>query len=164
MELEKNLSKTIDFGKIAFYGGRRINSVTVELNLYLLANNKIRFTASGNVWNSKKTDIVCGGQCLDTLYRFLGKNQTFKKIYSWWKEYHLNDSKPGTKAQMEALKEARRQNIEGYNFNDYVSCCDYLKSINLYEDNGYKYGHGWIYEEIPQDVLDEMITFISIKN
>lgn len=162
MDLKLIASRIVDFEKIAWEGKRRINKVTVDLCLYKKDNGEIRFTACGDVWNSKQTDIIAGGQCLDELYKFLGKNKTYQMIYTWWKNYHLNDSNPGTEKQMAALKEAEKQ--EPNKYWDYEACCNYLKSINLYEDNGYKYGHGWIYKEIPQETLNEMVAFMSAKN
>ena len=74
------MEKTFDFGKIDLNGcGRKINKVEVEVEL----TNDGRFTASASVWNSKHTDIECGGQCLDELVQFLKSNETFMKIYNW---------------------------------------------------------------------------------
>jgi hypothetical protein len=78
----------------------------------------------------------------------LAKGWTYGKLArfnSIWAEWHLNDMKAGTPKQTEALK--------GKNL-DYDKAVEYLKSINLYEDNGYKYGSAWLKVEVPQDVID----------
>ena len=61
------MKKTIDFGKIDFENrGEALNRVTVEME-YRESGGKKRFSVSANVWNSRHSDIICGGQCLDTI-------------------------------------------------------------------------------------------------
>ena len=142
------MRKRFTFGKIDFYGrGRKINSVEVDVEL----SDKGVFTASGTIWNSKHTDCVCGGQCLDTIAKYI-KNPTFKKIHGLWKQYHLNDMPAGTVRQEEALDAA---GLTGY-ANNYRKCCDYLESIGLLVDDGYKFGTGWLKRDIPAEDLEEI--------
>lgn len=142
------MRKRFTFGKIDFYGrGRKINSVEVDVEL----SDKGVFTASGTIWNSKHTDCVCGGQCLDTIAKYI-KNPTFKKIHGLWKQYHLNDMHAGTVRQEEALDAA---GLTGY-ANNYRKCCDYLESIGLLVDDGYKFGTGWLKRDIPAEDLEEI--------
>lgn len=149
------MKKVFKFGKIDFYGtGRRINQVEVEIEL----RESNVFSASGDVWNMHHTDIVCGGQCLDEIKNFIKGNATFDSIYRLWKLYHLNDLHAGTKKQEEALK----QKFGGVNANIYTEQCEYLKSINLYDDNGYKFGTGWIKEEIPANDLQEIKRLLEM--
>ena len=89
---------------------------------------------------------------------FIKGNATFNSIYRLWKLYHLNDLHAGTKKQEEALK----QKFGGVNANIYTEQCEYLKSINLYDDNGYKFGTGWIKEEIPANDLQEIKRLLTI--
>ena len=79
------LKKTVELGKMDFYGtGKKINAVTV----YLSYNDGV-FTASADVWNAKKTDIVLAGQCLDTVEKFFPDSLLVHKIVHFWKLYHL---------------------------------------------------------------------------
>ena len=90
------MKKTFNFGKIAYdESGRKDNLVTIEISF-----DDTRFSASGNVWNRLQTDIISGGQNLDELYEYLKDDGLFLKIYSIWKQYHLNDMTPGTPKQM----------------------------------------------------------------
>lgn len=149
------MKKIFNFGKIDFYGtGRRINLVEVEVEL----SDKGVFTASGRIWNSKKTDYVCGGQCLDTIAKYV-KHPTFKKIYRLWEQYHLNDMHTGTEAQEEALNAV---GLTGYASN-YKKCCEYLESIDLLVDDGYKFGTGWLKREIPAEDLESIKSLLSDK-
>lgn len=146
--------KIIKFGKVDFNGsGRKINEVTIEIALRDTPKGP-EFTACGNVWNLKHTDIICGGQCLDELLKFFKHNFLFNNIYNYWKKYHLNGMHAGTPEQEEAINNYLKLNNKKY---DYAEVCDYLKSINLYEvkldGSIYKYGHAWLYEPIPQDDL-----------
>ena len=72
----------------------------------------------------------------------------------------------GTREQENALNEAvKAGKIQSRSANNYTECCEYLKSIGLYEVefNGkmYKYGHGWLYWEIPTEDIQEIETLIK---
>lgn len=144
----------IDFGKIDGYGnGRKTCRVTVEVEL----NDKDVFSASADVWNNLETDIIMGGQCLDDIYPHLKNNSKFKKIYDWWKEWHLNDMHAGTEKQESALEQA---GLTGW-ANNYTECCKYLESIGLLIDDDYVFGTGWLKRVIPSETLLQMKQFIE---
>lgn len=137
------MKKTFKFGKIAYYSKRRINTVTVTVEF-----EDGVFTASGDIYNMTHTDIVCGGQCLDTIAEYI-HTPLFKEIYRLWKLYHNNDMHSGTIEQEKALM----AKFGSRKASDYREHCEYLKSIGLYEvcheGKPYKYGHGWLKHEIP---------------
>lgn len=147
------MRRKFNFGKIDFYGsGRKINLVEVEVEL----SDKGVFTASATIWNSKKTDCVCAGQCLDEVAKHV-KSDKFKKIYRLWKQYHLNDMHAGTVRQEEALDAAGLTNYA----NNYRKCCEYLESINLLVDDGYKFGTGWLKRDIPVEDVAEIEKLLT---
>ena len=87
------LEKTFDFDKIDYnHIGRKINKVTIDVQLRE-SNGKLMFTAIGSIWNSKSTDAIHCGQCLDTITKFV-KDPLFKKLYRWWQKYHLKTDIP----------------------------------------------------------------------
>lgn len=154
------MKKTFNFGKIDFYGrGRKTNLVTVTVELRN-TDNGAELSVCGDIWNNLKTDIVCGGQCLDEIKKYI-KSPLFLEIYNFWKLYHLNGMHAGTRAQEKAIEEWESKG----NKYDYTAVCEYLKSIDLYEveHNGqpYKYGHGWIFEEIPENDLQRIKELIA---
>ena len=159
------MKKKFNLGKIDFHNtGRKINAVEIEIGLKESSGidyetlkelqKTLVFSASASVWNNKHTDIVVGGQCLDTLaeYPEIAQNPIFRKIYPIWQRYHLNNFNAGTKKQTEEVEKYLK---DGKKY-DYTGVCEYLKSINLYEDNGYKYGHGWLIEQIPAETTKEI--------
>lgn len=83
------MKKVFDFGKYAIDSARKVNAVTVEINLRETDKGP-EFTASATVWNSKNTNCIMGGQCLDSLVPYLKSNTTFMEIYRLWGLYHLN--------------------------------------------------------------------------
>ena len=85
------MKRTISFGKIAYYGNRKENEVEIELRLN--EENKPVLSICGNIWNRIHSDILAGGQCLDTIAEYK-KTPLFKEIYVFWKKYHLNDIIP----------------------------------------------------------------------
>ena len=85
--------KTFNFGKVDYLNhGRKDCAVEVTIELKD-TNDGPEFTASGNIWNARHTDIYSGGQNLDTIARFVN-GPTFKKIYRLWTLYHLNGMHP----------------------------------------------------------------------
>lgn len=176
------MKRTFDFGKINYTGSGRRYPVTVEVELKRRGGEKtftvdrktgertytgnttpeyVEFSACGNIWNTTKTDIVCGGQCLDTIAKYV-KDPVFKEIHKLWQQYHLNGMHAGTPEQEKAIEEWKAAG----NKYDYTAVCEYLKSIDLYEVNytglsigrryenePYRYGRAWLIQEIPGDAL-----------
>lgn len=145
------MKKVISFGKIAYNENEKVNKVTIEIELE--GDEKPVLSICGNIWNSKCTDTVCCGQCLDDLLPHFKNNTKFKEIYRLWKLYHLNDMHAGTEAQEELLKK--------YNIYEYGKACELLKKYNLYEDKGYCYGSAWLYRPIPENDLKKIIEIIE---
>lgn len=154
------------FKKVDWYGkGRKINQPEITMSITYNDDNKPCLSICGEVWNSKHSDIICGGQCLDEMakYESLMNDPTFNKLYYLHQNYHLNDCHAGTVAQEAALK-AYHEACDVCNMNkshDYTSDCEYLKSIELFEDNGWKYGHGWKYHEIPEDDMNAINELLA---
>ena len=176
------MKKTFDFGKIDYMNrGRKDCAVEVTIELQerggeavLDRNGKptgkncnkyIEFSATGNIWNARHTNIYSGGQNLDEIAKHI-KMPLFRKIYTLWKKYHLNGMHAGTPEQEKAIEEWE---AEGNKY-DYNKACEMLKSCGLYEvplnayligtrkadGKPYKYGHGWIISDIPEKDLEEI--------
>lgn len=168
------MRKRFNLGKID-YSGRGRKAYPVELEVELREDNFERpvFSVCGTVWNTKHTDCVCGGQCLDTIAEYrrdlleAGTVGTFNFLYNMWKKYHLNDMHSGTPEQEAAIEKWK---AEGNKY-DYTEVCKYLESIGLYEVeyhgleyNGmYKYGHGWLYQSIEPDDLNRIFKVMGIE-
>lgn len=60
------MKKTFNFGKIAYNGKRKINTVTVTVEF-----ESGVFTAMGSIYNMTHTNVFCGGQCLDTIAEYI---------------------------------------------------------------------------------------------
>ena len=89
-----NKKRVFSFGKVAYYGKRKINEVTLKVTLYADRNGYPEFTACADVWNNIHSDIVAGGQMVDELFnqfpRFRG-NTIYKTIKELWEKYHCKD-------------------------------------------------------------------------
>lgn len=154
------MKKTISFGKVAYNSTRKVNEITVDVELKQNFKGQYVFSVCGDLWNARKTDTLCGGQCLDTLFNCLkdnkAMNKQFERIYRLWKLYHLNDMHVGTERQDKALALANKQHV------DFKERCDYLKSVGLLYDDGYLYGSAWLYREIPEDDLKTIKEIIGM--
>lgn len=190
------MKKTFDFGKIDYTGtGRKAYPVTVDVELTRRGGEKtfridpktkeriytgettpeyVELSICGDIWNTCRTDIYCGGQCLDTIAEYrdqLKDADIFDKLYKYWKLYHLNGMHAGTPEQEKAVVEWEAAG----NKYDYSAACEMLKERGLYEvtfsgltvgrryeNEPYKYGHGWVIEQLPGDVLIEIEHMLSV--
>lgn len=163
MNNSKEYISIFSFGTVDVYRkGRKNCEVTLEMRL----TEDNCFSVCGNLWNSRHTKLLQGGQCIDSLYngfKELQQNKLYCEIRELWQKYHLNHLKAGTPEQEQAIKEWKTQG----NKYDYSKACEYLKSINLYEVplNGqiYKYGTGWLKEEIPDKDLTRIKELMGIQ-
>ena len=85
------MKKVFKFGKHAV-NNPRIKNNLIEIEIKLKETEKgMTFSACGDVWNASHTNIIMGGQCLDSLKPYLKGNKTFLTILDLWHKYHLND-------------------------------------------------------------------------
>ena len=184
------MKKKIEFGKVAYLGSKRDNPVDVTIELRERGGEEVftidpitkerkytgeitpkywEFTASGHIWNRLHTDCYTAGQCLDTIAKYV-HSARFKEIYELWKRYHLNGAHAGTPEQEAKITEW----IAAGNRYDYTAVCEMLKECGLYEVNytgksvgrmynnePYKYGHGRIIEDIPEEVRARIVELIE---
>lgn len=129
---------------------------------------------SGCIWDARRFDWVTGGQCLDTINEYrdqLNEPEVFDELYQLWKKYHLNGMHAGTPEQEKAVEEWKAAG----NRYDYTAVCEMLKERGLYEVNytglsvgrryenePYKYGHAWLVQELPGDVLLTVEHLLSV--
>lgn len=107
----KTYKTTIDCGKIDWNGtGRKVNPATVTVEYRLEAKyigGKIapywEFSACGDIWNARHTEMIAGGQILDELAKVCTLPK-FREVYALWQKHHLNGMTAGSPAQMDALK------------------------------------------------------------
>lgn len=144
-----------------------IDSVKTYIGKYTIENERC-YVEIEHRRQSNGTDILTvsgssrnnGGQMQDTIREWITagefkiaskyKQEDIIKLLDIWDEHHLNDFTPGTPEQMKHVKEFRESiNLTGF---AYDKECEYLKSVGLYEDNGYVYGSAWLTCEIPDDV------------
>lgn len=110
------MKRNFDFGCIDFEGrGKARNRVTVEME-YKQDGDKKRFSVSASVWNARHSDIVCGGQCLDTIAPYIN-DPVFSEILRLWELYHLNDMHPECEHQAaEGWKEKAAEKVTLYHW------------------------------------------------
>ena len=182
------MKKTFDFGKINYNGTGRRYPVTVSVELRKRGGEDVfRMENGTRVYTGEKTPVYyeytasamigdrCGGQCLDTIAEHvaeLNDPETFGAIYQWWKQYHLNGMHAGTPEQEKAIREWESTRN---NRHDYLAVCEMLKEKGLYEvlftgktvgrmynNEPYKYGCGWVVEQIPGADLIRIEHLLSV--
>lgn len=93
-----------------------------------------------------------GGQIQDHIKP---RTQAQEALLKWWETYHLNDMNAGTKKQEEFLKDNNLLEV------DYTDQVEALEKAGLYNDNGYKYGSGWIKEDLPALFVEDLEELIN---
>lgn len=182
--METTYETIISFGKHDWNGcGRKINLCTLELRLEREHNTRYnvdywRFACRGAVWNSKGTDLICAGQCIDDMWdniEALRADPLFREIHELWKKYHLNDMHAGTPRQealLEQLQRAKQHEMEARGIKctlplvfSYDEATQILKEQGYYIDTHYgqpfEYGKGWAPHEIPEDTVCRIIEIIE---
>lgn len=79
------------------------------------------------------------------------------KIKEIWERWHLNDMRAGTPSQEEFVRSWKLENTY-----DYDRACKALDEVGLLFDDGYKYGSGWLKEEVPDYVIRYLFTLPSV--
>jgi hypothetical protein len=167
-----SIKRKIYLGKCDGYGdGRKNCEAYVEFSL-----NDGRFSASGEIWKPSKRDIISGGQNLDELIKSFPKDKDLKKIHRIWKDYHLNDMRPGCEHQRANKWHERPidpskpldaygrffkgQQQDSWNMLAWILPTEHPQGLltKPCETCGYKYGTQWLKEEIPSDVIEEIIS------
>ena len=96
------MKRTFTFGKIAYNtSGIKRNLVTVDVELkdrQHEGKTTPEFSACGEIWNSRGTDVVSAGQNLDTIREYI-HTPLFKEIYDLWQHWHLNCMSPSCSHQ-----------------------------------------------------------------
>jgi len=124
------------------------------------------FSANAEVWNSRKTDVILSGRCVDWVAAFFPDDKKAQAILKIWKEWNLNYLTAGSPAQMEFLKAHKAEIDEAMESGDgYYSAASYLLAKNglnpdfNYPHNGkssYAYASAWLTRELPADVIAEI--------
>lgn len=164
----ETIKKKLVLGKIAYDNPRRKTNVA-ELDLELRwrnggvsVDNKPLpghwvLSICGTIWNSTQTDCSSCGQNYARLAEFFSGNKRFDRIVEIWNRWHLNDMKGGTRAQNAAVAAW----LAAGNAYDYTRIREHLKSLGLEVDGGYTYGTGWMVDELPVDVRNEIIALFD---
>jgi hypothetical protein len=156
----------------ATYGPETENGYPVELDLSVELNYndgwRLSIVGGLRIKACEKLGLVpayTGGQCLDNVVKYLYRCglvcPTWNSIVPIWREWHLNDMRPGTPKQEACIKAYRKDHPERpWN---YEENCQELKKHGLLEDKSYlvhgrpyRYATGHLFREIPHEILLEL--------
>jgi len=153
----------IEIGKISGekFGYRQSLPITIEIKLKQTEKGEA-LSICGNIWKPKRTDIVEGGQCQDTIREALNEGKIKLKGYTEadilklldiWDRWHLNDLRAGCEHQRALIPLYKKEKGE-----DFFDVSNYDEIIKLPEFKkcsicGYKYGTAWLFEPLPKEVI-----------
>ena len=159
------MKKTIDFGKYAYTNNKKVNRITIDIEL---REGNI-LSICGNILNDTQTDFFVCGQCEDLINEIIEKqaSESMKSlwhiIYYLWKNYHLNDMHPGTPEQEKLLKQnpARSYNhdrefLKQYNMLEVPAekADPYRKEGSKHIGEPYIYGNEWLVWPQPYEIIN----------
>lgn len=105
-----------------------------------------RFSVSATLWaQTDSPDCYAAGQCIDEV-RKLPRAQTLCDL---WERWHLNDMRAGCAHQTPAYLPGG-----GYDLDAVPPC----------PETGYRFGHAWLLEPIPDDERERIVTVLSQLN
>ena len=109
---------TIPLGTIACapYCKQKRNDVDIEIQLYNDCNGHRKpgeeyFSIMGNIWNSKGTDCVICGQCLEKIREYFGKGidekfkAPFEELMALYDKHNLKYTRCIPQEDLERIKE-----------------------------------------------------------
>ena len=163
----KTFDKTVVIGRVngVHYGYKHGQSLEVTVEVELRQEQKgLELSICGNVWNKRKTDVLCCGQNNDTLLEHLNKHEfktlnesfvTLRKLFAVWERWHLNGTRAGCEHQRKLLRDKTKHPDH-----------DYTKLIEFAEfkkcpECGYSYGSQWLHEELPEEVIKFVTDFVK---
>ena len=144
--------------KIIRPGTVKVGRRTVDLYCriyYGQSNGKWRLSITGVEGPLRNGDCVggCGQVNLRESYVSPANGWDADKIERFlflWDRWHLNDCRAGTPKQEEMIRQWKESGWKYY----YAEACERLDAAGMLTDEGYKYGSRWLYEEVPDEVLE----------
>jgi hypothetical protein len=139
----------------------------VELEINQETDSRTKQTTTLETITGCKSLSICGngGQNREETADIKGYKELFvsesdlQTIITIWDKWHLNDMKAGTVKQQAFIEEWEKSNKY-----EYSAVCEALKTAGLYEDNNYKYGHAWLVEPLPEEVITEITVIFEKYN
>jgi hypothetical protein len=128
---------------------KEVQTVTHET-----ADKVTRVSIQGHYFakGSRRTDISGGGQCVDMVAAVTKPamgitGEDIARLVEIWKGWHLNDMRAGCAHQTVVYEEDK-----------YGRNAPSLDKTPRCPETGYRYGHAWLYEEPPADVLADLVS------
>lgn len=117
-----------------------------------------KFSMQAERWLPNKRDISEGGQCVDRIAGWFPNDAKAQRMLAVWQRWHLNDMHAGSQVQEEWLRANPGDPTEyAYPKSHYEVASAKLAAAGFNPDaDGYKYGHAWKSEVIPDDVIAEI--------
>lgn len=150
-------TKTLLIGKAKYHQGSRSANCPVEVRIELRPHqrhtDRLELSIRGEVWNHIRSDITAGGQLRAGIRDYLDVKligpKKLNRIIEVWERWHLNGMRAGCEHQRAA---GTHEAWMGRPDTKYVWGMGYPRC----QVCGYSYGSAWLFEELPQEIIDEV--------
>lgn len=119
----------------------------------------------GSVWlrGDRRNDPSLCDQCIDDVLQYFGDQATgpdggasVAELCEIWRRWHLNGMRAGTRAQGDYLREHPPE-PPFYPTTHYDKAVAALAKVGLWVDRDYRYGHAWLVERLPDEVVKRVV-------
>lgn len=155
IKTEKSNSTKISLGTALVYD--KLRAVNVEITL-----TDKRLSIVGTIGS------IQAGQCQDTIKALFPDRAEVQELIAIWDRWHLNDVRAGSPAQSEWLRQNAELVSKFDRMKHYELSCEALAEAGLNPDPNYlvdgkpyQYGHRWLKEEIPAEVIARVRHFMK---
>ena len=151
-----SFQRIVCLGTTNYTTGQRTAKVFCKITYEDKKSNQKILSIHGVVGPKKNGDAY--GSCGQIIYTHIvapnyKEDWNFLKIqafYNMWERWHLNDMCAGTPTQEKLIRKWEQIG----NKYTYEKACAYLKSNDMYIDDGYIYGSKWLYEAVDPYALE----------
>lgn len=154
-EREIFAGKTADGDRVYVSVRLGVTSRTAETVTHEAVTEVTRLSMTGAVFEPWKRDASSAGQCTEALTEITEPAsgltlEAIEDMAAVWDRWHLNDLQAGC-AHQEVVWETGPYGYRQPSLDLTPRC----------PETGYLYGHGWLYEPLPSDVLQRVSAFID---
>lgn len=110
----------------------------------------VELSMMGAIWKPRRDDWVSGGQIHDELSRAFSHTPRVQRMITVWRRWHLNAMNAGCVHQRLIAEQIGDIWVTAYGNDFRAAMCPVC---------GYSYGSAWLYEPLPQDIIEEVMSW-----
>lgn len=166
----------LGYAKGDLYGYKRALPVEIDVEIREEKDGSV-LSICGTIWTPRRSDAVVGGQCYGTIAKLFPDDPKVQRIIEVWKRWHLNGMRAGCEHQRaekwveRPIDPTKPLDAYGIHFEGQRSPSSNRLTWVRPEERpdglltapcpacGYHYGTRWLYEPLPEEIIEEVKTW-----